>query len=178
MSFVDEKEAKQFLKKMNDREKNASKATSKTPFGGAAPASGGHKHGLLGGIFGGHRHSSAPTPPDSPRSTLPPAPTHSRTGSINGHSAPRAPSEFATLEAFDPQWRDHFGDDLKAKGLNDEFIRENQDFIIEFLKQEQQEAAKQTPLPPPPPPPVNGSGGGLRAPSPSPSARRSTTCCF
>ncbi|KAK8020357.1 hypothetical protein PG990_005495 [Apiospora arundinis] len=62
LSFVDEKEAKQFKKKMDEREKNASKATRNTPFGGsnqAQPA----KHGLFGGIFGGHRHSSAPTPP-------------------------------------------------------------------------------------------------------------------
>ncbi|KAK1590863.1 uncharacterized protein LY79DRAFT_686363 [Colletotrichum navitas] len=69
LSFVDEKEAKQFKKKMDDREKNASKATRSTPFGGAAQSSG-HKHGLLGGLFGS-RHASAPTPPDSPRSNLP-----------------------------------------------------------------------------------------------------------
>ncbi|KAA8569078.1 hypothetical protein EYC84_000748 [Monilinia fructicola] len=73
LSFVDEKEAKTFMKKMNDREKNASKATKANPFGGAAPV---HKHSLLGGFFGGHRHSSAPsiqpTPPDSPSYVLPP----------------------------------------------------------------------------------------------------------
>jgi len=66
---VDEKEAKQFMKKMNDREKNASKATKSNAFGGLGQAAGGgHRHGLLGGFFGGHRHSSAPTiqptPPD------------------------------------------------------------------------------------------------------------------
>jgi neural Wiskott-Aldrich syndrome protein len=38
LSFVDEKEAKQFKKKMDDREKNASKQTRATPFGG-----GGHQ---------------------------------------------------------------------------------------------------------------------------------------
>ncbi|KAG7291632.1 hypothetical protein NEMBOFW57_001651 [Staphylotrichum longicolle] len=174
LSFVDEKEAKQFLKKMNDREKNASKATLKTPFGGAAPASHHkHHHGLFGGLFGGHRHSSAPTPPESPRVS---APTRDhRSGSVNGYyeqAAPpaAAPSAFAKLDAFDPQWRENFGEDLTAKGLTDDFIRENQDFIVDFLKQEQAAQAKQavsTP-PPPPPPPVNGSGTGLRAPPPPP----------
>ncbi|KAK4189246.1 proline-rich protein LAS17 [Podospora australis] len=173
LSFVDEKEAKQFLKKMNDREKNAQKATKETPFGGSSqPAH--HKHRGLLGLFG-HRHSSAPTPPESPRTA---APTRvSRTGSVNGHrqdSVP-PPSEFATLDAFDPLWREHFGDDLKSKGLTDDFIRDNQDFIIEFLRQEQAAQAAQAsqpvsspPPPPPPPPPVNGSGGGLRAPPPPP----------
>ncbi|KAK0633284.1 hypothetical protein B0T14DRAFT_533514 [Immersiella caudata] len=174
LSFVDEKEAKQFLKKMNDREKNASKATQKTPFGGA-PASSSHKHhGLLGGIFGGHRHSSAPTPPESPRTTAPSS--HSRSGSTNGYK-PR--SEFATLEAFDPLWREHFGDDLAQKGLSDEFIRDNQTFIVDFLKQEQAEAQAAPPPPPavaprPPPAPVNGSGG-LRAPPPPPPGQRSVS---
>ncbi|KAJ0158012.1 Wiskott-Aldrich syndrome -like protein 1, partial [Colletotrichum tanaceti] len=131
LSFVDEKEAKQFKKKMDEREKNASRATRSTPFGGAAQPSG-HKHGLLGGLFGS-RHASAPTPPDSPRSNLP----HGRVsslGSINGHK----PSEFAVLDAFDPQWRENFGEDLRDKGLTDDFIKENQEFIVEFLKEEQE----------------------------------------
>ncbi|KAK4102072.1 WH1-domain-containing protein [Parathielavia hyrcaniae] len=190
LSFVDEKEAKQFLKKMNDREKNASKATLKTPFGGA-PAANHHKHhhGFLGGLFGGHRHSSAPTPPESPRVS---APTRDhRSGSVNGHHelaaspAPAAPSGFEKLDAFDPQWREHFGEDLRSKGLTDDFIRENQDFIVDFLKQEQAAQAQQeqavqaqqepvsSPLPPPPPPPPplangTGTGTGLRAPPPPP----------
>ncbi|KAK3393061.1 hypothetical protein B0H63DRAFT_516268 [Podospora didyma] len=177
LSFVDEKEAKQFLKKMNDREKNASKATLKTPFGGSAPEKSHKHHGLLGGIFGGHRHVSSPTPPESPRA---PAPTnHTRSGSTNGHNGYHKPaSEFATLDAFDPLWREHFGDDLKSKGLTDDFIKDNQDFIIDFLKQEQEQEqavqVEQSPRtapilsPPPPPPPVNGSGNGLRAPPPPP----------
>lgn len=171
LSFVDEKEAKQFLKKMNDREKNASKATLKTPFGGAAPTSHHKHHGLFGGLFGGHRHSSAPTPPESPRVS---APTRDhRSGSVNGYHERAAPSAFDKLDAFDPQWREHFGEDLKSKGLTDDFIRENQDFIVDFLKEEQAAQAKQpasSPLPPPPPPPapVNGSGSSLRAPPPPP----------
>ncbi|KAK7742846.1 hypothetical protein SLS63_000414 [Diaporthe eres] len=166
LSFVDEKEAKQFLKKMNDREKNASKATKSTPFGGVAPgaAAGHHKHSLLGGIFGGHRHASAPTPPDSPRNSGPPiGHFHRQSSGSNGHR-----SEFATLEAFDPEWREHFGDDLRSKGLTDDFIKDNQDFIVDFLKQEQAQTKHSTP--PPPPPPVNGTGS--RAPPPPPAPRR------
>ncbi|SPQ19653.1 4dcbd744-696d-42b8-b848-a65bbe4b152e [Thermothielavioides terrestris] len=177
LSFVDEKEAKQFLKKMNDREKNASKATQRTKFGGAAPPSHHkHHHGLFGGLFGGHRHSSAPTPPESPRVSA--ATRDHRSGSVNGYhelAAPTPPSGFEKLDAFDPQWRENFGEDLKAKGLTDDFIRENQDFIVDFLKQEQASQANQPASsvaqpPPPPPPPTNGSGAGLRAPPPPPPA--------
>lgn len=175
LSFVDEKEAKQFLKKMNDREKNASKATLKTPFGGAPQQhqGGHHKHGLFGSIFGGHRHSSAPTPPESPRTDIPPPTPNAyqhfqrpSSGSISGPNGYR-PSEFATLDAYDPQWREHFGQDLKEKGLTDDFIKENQDFIIQFLKEEAQAqhnepARAASPPPPPPSAPVNGSTPGLR----------------
>ncbi|KAK2048705.1 WH1-domain-containing protein [Colletotrichum somersetense] len=168
LSFVDEKEAKQFKKKMDDREKNASRATRSTPFGGAAQSSG-HKHGLLGGLFGS-RHASAPTPPDSPRSNLP----HGRMpslGGANGHS----PSEFSVLDAFDPQWRENFGEDLRDKGLTDDFIKENQEFIVEFLKEEQEKlmaGARSHAPPPPPPPPASHSNGieprNSRAPPPPP----------
>ena len=136
LSFVDEKEAKQFKKKMDDREKNASKGTRATPFGGSIQSGGGgghHKLGLLGGLFGSHRHSSAPTPPDSPQSSLPPLRSHQSrlsTSSLNGQNGFAPPrSEFAVLDAFDPEWREHFGDDLRSKGLNDDFVRDNQDFM-------------------------------------------------
>ncbi|KAL0937572.1 wiskott-aldrich syndrome protein [Colletotrichum truncatum] len=189
LSFVDEKEAKQFKKKMDDREKNASRATRSTPFGGAAqPAA--HKHGLLGGLFGS-RHASAPTPPDSPRSNLP----HGRMpsiGSANGHK----PSEFPVLDAFDPQWRENFGQDLRDKGLTDEFIKENQEFIVDFLKEEQEKLMsgprshvppppppapapqsngiepRNARAPPPPPPPGGSHSDGPRAPPPPPAPRR------
>ncbi|KAK2075192.1 hypothetical protein P8C59_009339 [Phyllachora maydis] len=176
LSFVDEKEAKQFLKKMGEREKNASKATRAAPFGGHALSSAvHHKHGgLLGGIFGGHRHSSAPTPPESPRNNLP-QPGHARTGSVNGTNGHKAASEFATLDVFDPLWREHFGDDLKAQGLDDVFIRENQDFIVEFIKQEQERSQQAAPAATPPPPPVMSSASSLRAPPPPPPAARTVS---
>ncbi|KAH8158584.1 hypothetical protein CIB48_g9663, partial [Xylaria polymorpha] len=179
LSFVDEKEARQFKKKMDDREKNASKATKNTPFGGAAQPQ--HKTGgFLSSLFGGHRQASNPTPPESPRnSTLPYLQPHARTSSINLHSYLKPTSEFAKLETYDPNWRENFGNFLSEQGLADDFIKENQDFIVEFLKQEnEKKTATAVPvLPPPPMPPVNGSTGSIvstgssghgRAPPPPP----------
>ncbi|TVY14044.1 Proline-rich protein LAS17, partial [Lachnellula arida] len=196
LSFVDEKEAKTFLKKMNDREKNASKATKANPYGGPGVQSGGHRHGLLGGLFGGHRHSSAPsvqtTPPESPSYVLPPAPVHRDSGgsSIGGRS------QFAALDAIDPNWRETWGDDLKQMGITDDLIRDNQDFIADYIRQQQAAQVVSIPAPngienqrakapPPPPPPVapsrprsespqNASAGrGRGAPPAPPPARRS-----
>ncbi|KAI0838245.1 hypothetical protein F5Y06DRAFT_53278 [Hypoxylon sp. FL0890] len=181
LSFVDEKEAKQFKKKMDEREKNASKATKNTPFGGASQQHQ-HKTGFFGSIFGGHRHSSAPTPPESPRNSVPPSHPHERTssGNINGFHKP--PSRFAKLEAYDPNWRENFGNFLSEQGLTDEFIRENQDFIVEFLKEQgggiTNGAGQPAPAPPPPPAPPSSSTASLnggshghghgRAPPPPP----------
>ncbi|KAH0424556.1 WH1 domain-containing protein [Colletotrichum camelliae] len=182
LSFVDEKEAKQFKKKMDDREKNASRGTRATPFGGAAQSHP-HKHGLLGGLFGS-RHASAPTPPDSPR-------THGRMPSLGGPNGHKS-SEFAVLDAFDSNWRENFGQDLRDKGLTDEFIKENQEFIVDFLKEEQEKmmAGARSHVPPPPPPPPSGShsngieprnrlpppppppADGPRVPPPPPAPRR------
>ncbi|CZS98754.1 related to component of actin cortical patches LAS17 [Rhynchosporium agropyri] len=193
LSFVDEKEAKQFLKKMNDREKNASKMTKSNPFGGGGQQQ--QRHGLLGGLFGGHRHSSAPsiqpTPPDSPSYALPPAqPNRMSAGSFSGG---KAPSQFAALDAIDPNWRETWGDDLKQMGITDDLIRDNQDFIADYIRQQQ--AAQSAPAngienqrnkaPPPPPPPTGPSrtrsespqsvpsGRGRGAPPAPPPARRS-----
>ncbi|KAL7621305.1 hypothetical protein AAE478_008625 [Parahypoxylon ruwenzoriense] len=194
LSFVDEKEAKQFKKKIDEREKNASKATRNTPFGGAQqhPV----KTGFFGSIFGGHRHSSAPTPPDSPRTTIVPNNPHWRNSSGHTNGFHKPPSKFAKLEAYDPNWRDNFGNLLSEQGLTDEFIRENQDFIVEFLKEhgtgvsDHGTSFGSTPAPPPPPPPpststssVNGIGshshshshGRAPPPPPPPAPGRSTS---
>ena len=194
LSFADEKEAKTFLKKMHDREKNASKATKSTPFGGSGHPAGGGRHGLLGSFFGGHRHSSAPstqTPPDSPSYVLPPSQSHKNfVSSLNGGG-----SEFAALDAIDPNWRETWGDDLKNMGITDDLIRDNQDFIADYIRQQQAAQAISSPVngaenqrnkaPPPPPPSVAPTrprsespqnvpaGRGRGAPPAPPPARRS-----
>ncbi|KAI1448960.1 hypothetical protein F5Y02DRAFT_414224 [Annulohypoxylon stygium] len=178
LSFVDEKEAKQFKKKMDEREKNASKATKNTPFGGSSQQP--VKQGFFGSIFGGHRHSSAPTPPESPRNSVQQSLPDARLSTTNLNGFHKPPSKFAKLEAYDPNWRDNFGNFLSEQGLTDEFIRENQDFIVEFLK-EQGTTHNGVPVataPPPPPPPPSGSHSTLngnshghghgRAPPPPP----------
>ncbi|KAI8632953.1 hypothetical protein F5Y19DRAFT_334879 [Xylariaceae sp. FL1651] len=173
LCFADEKEAKQFRKKMDDREKNASKATKNTAFGGATPQQ--HKTGFFGSFFGGHRHVSnpTPTPPESPRNSHPMLNPHARASSVNLNVSHKPPSEFAKLEAYDPNWRETFGNFLSEQGLNDDFIKDNQEFIVDFLKaQGGGQATTTTPAPPPPPPPVNGSSGHNRAPPPPPPASR------
>ncbi|KAK2608685.1 hypothetical protein QQS21_002796 [Conoideocrella luteorostrata] len=164
LSFVDEKEAKQFKKKMDEREKIANRATKATPFGGGSQPV--QKHSLLGGLFG-HRHSSAPSPAEVSRANLPPTSfQHSPTSSqiINGNGF--APSQFALLDAFDPLWREHFGQDLTDKGLTDDFIKDNQEFIVDFLRDEQNKL--NNPSPPPPPPTNGGDSKSGRAPPPPP----------
>ncbi|KJK75662.1 hypothetical protein H634G_09026 [Metarhizium anisopliae BRIP 53293] len=168
LSFVDEKEAKQFKKKMDEREKNASRATKSTPFGGGSQPV--HKHSLLGSFFG-HRHSSAPSPTESTRPSLLPHPFHHSPSSSQNMNGGIEPSQFALLDAFDPLWREHFGQDLTDKGLTDDFIKDNQEFIVDFLRQEQAKLNNPSPTPPPPPPSAPTNGGdskGARAPPPPP----------
>ncbi|OAA42742.1 WASP-like pretein las17p [Metarhizium rileyi] len=167
LSFVDEKEAKQFKKKMDEREKNASRATKSTPFGGGSQPV--HKHSLLGSFFG-HRHSSAPSPTEPTKPSLLPHSFHhspSSSPSINGGTAA---SQFALLDAFDPLWREHFGQDLTDKGLTDDFIKDNQEFIVDFLREEQAKlnSPSPTPLPPAAAPTNGGDLKSARAPPPPP----------
>ena len=158
---------------MVDREKNASKATKATPFGGSVQSSG-QRHGLLGGIFGGHRHSSAPTvqptPPESPVTYQPPRQSHrlSTGGNINGQ---RQTSEFAALYAIDPNWRETWGDDLKSMGITDDLIRDNQDFIASYIQEQQAAAAAAPVVTAPPVAELNGvENQRVRAPPPPPPA--------
>ncbi|CAD6502744.1 BgTH12-05334 [Blumeria graminis f. sp. triticale] len=187
LSFVDEKEAKTFLKKMNDREKNASKATKANPFGGATQQSlgGSFRHGLLGGFFGGHKNTPAPsvqpTPPESPSHTQ--SPIQNNPTSVEDTKVTR--SEFAALDSIDPNWRETWGEDLKQMGITDDLIRDQQDFIAEYIKSQQATQENSTPrkdesqksrsLPPPPPPVHDSPSRRGRVPPAPPPARRSAT---
>ncbi|CAG8976464.1 hypothetical protein HYALB_00008054 [Hymenoscyphus albidus] len=199
LSFVDEKEAKTFLKKMNEREKNASKATKANPFGGGGIQGGHRHHGLLGGLFGGHRHSSAPsiqpTPPESPSYAVPAA-AAAPGNRLSGGSFTGGRSQFAALDAIDPNWRITWGDDLKRMGITDDLIRDNQDFIADYIREQQALQAQALAIangdenhrikaPPPPPPAAAPSitssvssvtqhvTGGRGPPPPPPAPRRS-----
>jgi len=181
LSFADEKEAKTFLKKMHDREKNATKATKSTPFSGALQ-NGSHKQSLVGGFLGGNRRLSAPsTPPESPKSNLPHHNKQSSVGSIGGA---KAGSEFAALDAIDPNWRENWGDELRSKGITDELIRDNLDFIADYIQEQSVTSAvaelngveTQRSKPPPPPPAPSRAQLENQSPhTPSPSSASSLT---
>ncbi|KAF5598136.1 chitin synthase A [Fusarium pseudoanthophilum] len=44
-------------------------------------------------------------------------------------------SEFALLDAFDPLWRKHYGSYLQGRGLSNDAIRGNQEFVIGILNE-------------------------------------------
>jgi hypothetical protein len=46
-------------------------------------------------------------------------------------------SEFALLEDFDPLWREHFGQYINNEEMPDDFIKENQKFVVDFFKEKQ-----------------------------------------
>ncbi|KAI0870506.1 hypothetical protein GGS24DRAFT_101764 [Hypoxylon argillaceum] len=77
-----------------------------------------------------------PTPPKPLRDVLPsPRPPARASPRKRISSSRRLTSEFAKLEAYDPNWRENFGKYLSEHGLEDEFIKDNQDFIVEFLEE-------------------------------------------
>ena len=174
LSFVDEKEAKQFKKKMDDRERNASKGTKATPFQGSGPhpASGGtangkshHRFGAIGSLLHGQRSSSAPhVPQPPPQSIIPP-----REPAQVSHAqiTPRR-DRASSLDTVDPSWRGILGE-LLEMGITEDQIEENSDFIKDYIEQRK---ASGIPIAgtdgtahgdrrikaPPPPPPVAPSG--------------------
>lgn len=178
LSFVDEREAKQFKKKMDEREKNASKSTKATIFGsGGRPplnaGANGKSHGLLGGIgnlLHGHRSSSAPSvqmpqPTVLSRETVPlapPTPTERRTSSAH---------------RVDPSLLE----ELRQMGITEDQIEQNWDFIRTYIEQKQASESsnnldhsrtggsndRQANAPPPPPPlPPSAPPGRQSAVSP------------
>ncbi|KAF1940658.1 WH1-domain-containing protein [Clathrospora elynae] len=162
LSFADEKEAKTFKKKLDDREKNAHKATKSKPFGleagSSAPVangkSSGHGHGLLGGLFG-HRHSSQTGPP--PASIIPQtavaSPTHSSHSTAASVSA-----RSSAIDTTDPSWQPLLKE-LLAMGITEDQIEENADFIKLYIEQrktneklKEETGPRKVRAPPPPPP--------------------------
>ena len=190
LSFVDEKEARQFKKKMDEREKNASKATKAQPFAstrgaGVIPVVNGTKsHSLLGGfsnLLHGHRHSSNPV-------------VHPLPQSINTQSRPSSqPSRpgSSSIDLADPSWRPIL-DDLIQMGITEEEIRNNADFIKDYVKEKKAQetsqgtsgtldGAKQSRVAPPPPiaPPsmlspqnTGATSSSRRGPPPAPPPSR------
>ncbi len=139
LSFVDEKEAKQFKKKMDDREKNASKQTKATPFQGStaqstgAPLSNGKSHHRfgLGNLLHGQRSSSAPqVPPQQLQTVIPPR------ESSQLEQAPSSPNRERTssLDTVDPSWRGILGE-LLEMGITEDQIEQNSDFIKDYIEQ-------------------------------------------
>ncbi|KAF1916839.1 hypothetical protein BDU57DRAFT_517180 [Ampelomyces quisqualis] len=177
LSFADEKEAKTFKKKLDDREKNAHKNTRNKPFGAAAgttraPTTNGKSsgHGLLGGLFG-HRHASHSAPP--PQSIIPPA---NITSSSQSTVSTAPSSRSSAIDTTDPSWQPLLKE-LLAMGITEDQIEENADFIKLYIEQRKTEekiqaenSEKKSRAPPPPPP----SAAPIRGPI-SPQNTGSTT---
>ncbi len=173
LSFVDEKEAKQFKKKMDEREKNASKSTKATPFQGlghqASTSSqvNGKSHSRFGGLSGllhGQRSSSAPHVAQ-PRPPPPPSIPPPRESPALARRSPQREQRHP-LDDVDPEWRDILGE-LLEMGITEDQIEENSDFIKEYLEQKKAAEAtdgatngtkegatddRRSKAPPPPPP--------------------------
>ncbi|EME89197.1 uncharacterized protein MYCFIDRAFT_213564 [Pseudocercospora fijiensis CIRAD86] len=191
LSFADEKEAKQFKKKMDEREKNAHKNTRSKPFASgpaqhvgayhqqaAAPEG---KKSRLGGLFSSHKHSA---PQGPPQSIIPPRGVEIHSPAQNSPSRSRAISD---IDLNDPAVQAVL-QDLLQMGITEDQIHEHSAFIKSYLEQnkatqaaqaeEQQRAARA----PPPPPPVadaarvspqhTGSTGRGPPPAPPPSRRK------
>lgn len=178
LSFVDEKEARQFKKKMDERENNASKDTRKTPFGMSAGGAQlpqqvlvnepSKSHSRLGGLFSRHRNTSNPQqlmPAVQQQPQPPPQPVYASIPVGMGGSRPQSN---AGIDLDDPQWAPML-DQLVAQGIRRDQIAENKDFIVEYLRQKQAESLAQglasnlngdhgrVPPPPPPPPPASSA---------------------
>ncbi|KAI1626575.1 hypothetical protein EDD37DRAFT_560498 [Exophiala viscosa] len=197
LSFVDEKEARTFKKKMDEREKNASKQTKAQPFasgagGGQVYVPGGsHKHHSRVGNFlrlGGHRHSSNNAIPQAQPQSIIPQPVYSSTPSGR-------PQSSGDIDLADPTWRPILNE-LVEMGITEDQIATNAAFIKNYIMQKQAEEmangiAQALPLagetrsrgPPPPPPAAppsrlspdntgNTTSSSRRGPPPAPPPSR------
>lgn len=165
LSFVDEKEARTFKKKMDEREKNASKQTKAQPFASSSaggqvymPGSSHKHHSRVGNFLRGHRHSSSPAVPQQPQSIVP-QPMYSPV------AASRPQNNVGGIDLADPSWRPML-DELRQMGITEDQIASNADFIRDYVKQKQAEemangiaqalptATETRSRAPPPPPPA------------------------
>ncbi|OJJ43088.1 hypothetical protein ASPZODRAFT_1213731 [Penicilliopsis zonata CBS 506.65] len=172
LSFTDEKEAKTFIKKFNEREKHSSKETKQTPFAstrgqGPAPVANGKGIGrsLFGSLLHGHRTASTHSAPPAPAPVLAPAPLEAP--AVSRPLAPppppsSPPRKELPFDTNDPSWRGLL-DELRQMGITEDQIAENSDFIKAYIEQKQVESAAEVPstpaedqrrgkAPPPPPP--------------------------
>ncbi|TKA72744.1 hypothetical protein B0A55_09953 [Friedmanniomyces simplex] len=173
LSFADEKEARQFKKKMEEREKNASKATRAKPFA-AGPAQtgyggqqatqsvgggGGKSHGRFGGLFSSHKHGSG-SQQGPAQSIIPPrgVEIQSQYGSAQASPGPSRPASSSGIDLSDPDVQAVL-QDLLQMGITEDQVEENAGFIKSYLEQkkatsaadaEKKERANRAPPPPPP----------------------------
>ena len=155
LSFSDEKEAKQFLKKMVEREKNAHKNTRSKPFAsgpaqtgyggqqaatvGAGGGAGG-KHHRFGGLFSSHRNSAGN--PGPVQSIIPPRGTEINAGhsASSGSPAQGSPAgsraNSAGIDLNDPAVKAVL-QDLLQMGITEDQIEEHAGFIKSYLEQKQ-----------------------------------------
>lgn len=185
---MDEKEAKQFKKKMDEREKNASKNTKATPFQGLGPQpTGGNQvngksHSRFGGLSNlihGQRSSSAPHMPQPP--PPPAAPSSNPLRELqNSKSIATQRNNETKLDDSDPEWKGIL-EELLEMGITEDLIEQNSDFIKEYIAQRALETNRDTlddgingisedrkakPPPPPPPPPPAAPPGRMKSISP------------
>jgi len=189
LSFVDEKEAKQFKKKIDEREKNASKATRATPFQGLGlqPSRGNLTNGKSHSRFGGfgsllhaQRSSSAPNvaPPQPPSLPQPNPALPREPSSLSRTSLNR--DRRASLDGIDPSFKSILGE-LLEMGITEDQIADNSDFIRDYIEQKKASgdpvgggtedttndiSNERRGKAPPPPPPPQGPPGRMKSISP------------
>nr|OQO19745.1 hypothetical protein B0A51_12958 [Rachicladosporium sp. CCFEE 5018] len=183
LSFADEKEAKQFRKKVDEREKNAAKGTKGKAFASAAVQSsyggggggggqqyaggaaggggvGAHKSRFgLGNLLGsGHRNSTAPQQ-GPPQSIIPPrgVEIHASTPGSPARPPSVARSTSSGIDLSDPDVQTVLRE-LEEMGITADQIEENAGFIKTYLEQHKATAAaeaekRERSARAPPPPP-------------------------
>ncbi|KAM0722551.1 hypothetical protein Q7P37_001992 [Cladosporium fusiforme] len=181
LSFADEKEAKQFKKKIDEREKNAHKATKSKPFasGPTQTAFGGQQHAAVGAGGGGGsvkhhsrfglssllggRDRSGSASQSPAQSIIPPrgVDIHNPNDPSHAHAQPSAASRAASsgIDLNDPEVQVVL-EELKSFGITEDQIEEHAGFIKSYMEQNRATAAakaekneRAAKAPPPPPPP-------------------------